>query len=69
MDELQKLRVRNEIQSVFIKELSTKKQQHQNAYVPSMPIHEPYIHQQIQQHIPTNSLDNTTFTVDYQQYQ
>lgn len=67
MDNLQKLRVRNEIQTVLINQLSIKNQQHQNSNVPPAPIHELYIPQHIQQQITTNSSDNPTF-IGYQQY-
>ncbi|KAL4141964.1 hypothetical protein QTP88_004500 [Uroleucon formosanum] len=67
MDNLQKLRVRNEIQSVLINQLSIKNQQYQNSNVPPAQIHELYIPQHIQQQITTNSSDNPTF-IGYQQY-
>lgn len=67
MDILQKLQVRNEIQTILINQLSIKNQQHQNSNVPPAPIHELYISQRIQQQITTNSSDNPTF-IDYQQY-
>lgn len=61
MDNLKKLQVRNEIQTVLIKELSTKKQQHQNGQVQTIPTHELYIPQHIQHQMPTNLSDNPTF--------
>lgn len=67
MNNLKKLQVRNEIQTVLIKELSTNKQQHQNGQFPSIPTHELYIPQQIQHQMPTNLSDNPTF-IGYQQY-
>lgn len=67
MDNLQKLRVRNEIQTVLINQLSIKNQQHQNSNVPPASIQELYIPQHIQQQITTNSSDNPTF-IGYQQY-
>lgn len=67
MDNLKKLQVRNEIQTVLIKELSTSKQQHQNGQVPTIPTHELYIHQhintrcpQIYQIIQLSSVTNST---------
>lgn len=67
MDNLQKLRVRNEMQTVLINQLSIQNQQHKNANVPSAPIHELYIPQHVQQQMTTNSSDNPTF-IGYQQY-
>lgn len=68
MDNLQKLQVRNEIQTVLIKQLSIKNQQHQNSNVPPASTHELYIPQHIQQQITTNSSDNPTFIGYHQQY-
>lgn len=67
MDNLQKLQVRNKIQTVLINELSTNKQQHQNEQVSSVPTHELYIPQHTQLQMPANSTDNPTF-IGYQQY-
>lgn len=80
MNTLQKLKVRNQIQSVFINELSTNEPQQPASYVPSTPLHEPYIshqnHHQNPHHnplqnppqIPTNSLGHTDFEMGYHQH-